>query len=145
MFSPIFSIQFLYLVHSWISWYLGAPSDTQHCPVCSEWGTTLVKDILSLGRSNTPLREAIWRKLKERVNCQAYRELEDSNGQVGLKYTKPQRGKGPWPGPQHRAGPRSLVGKRENCLTEARPAMVTPITLAYVMLPCEYRAPSPPS
>lgn len=29
----------------------------------------LVKDILSLGRANTPTYEAIWRKLKERVNC----------------------------------------------------------------------------
>lgn len=36
----------------------------------------LVKDILSLGRANTPTYEAIWRKLKERVNCQANRGLE---------------------------------------------------------------------
>ena len=40
-------------------------------------------------------KKVLQEKAKGKGELPSLQELEDSNGQVGLKYTKPQRGKGP--------------------------------------------------
>ena len=71
-----------------------------------------MKDILSLGRPNTPTCEAIWRKLKERVNCQGNRSLEIAMARLAQNRESLEEEKDLDLGLRTWALPRSRVGKR---------------------------------